>query len=433
MVLVLDCRPCQAAASHVQPDPGVLLPERPISSPLTPNSLHSTSPQPQQASPATPQPHVGRITRARSAKLSQPTRPRPASISTPLQQSTAAPTARTTQPSATSPSAERSVIPPLPASLIDEQQILSQSSATQASQPILPASSSSRNLPAIPRAALEWGLQPSSHQTPLHLGNGVLQHNWIHPSARNGGIQYSPYTTPQQQDQPNNVQGPLPGTVASTPKAYNSLDRSIQAPAGERQDEHSKAAYTTGANSQEEEEEEATRVTVNPQILNDEQFSPVAAPTTPSAVNDDVSITGVPASPCQSHNATPSTPIRQPQEVPFDSPCSPSALLVSSPEPHGQSTTIEDPRVIAQASHPTTDGQSPIPRVRTPLLENDLGSLNISDTNTVRAVEVQDETIPEPWGSYMEGLKELPCMDCGEDNGHQPDCNLGSKCFDMIP
>ncbi|KAL1793727.1 hypothetical protein ACET3X_008709 [Alternaria dauci] len=34
--------------------------------------------------------------------------------------------------------------------------------------------------------------------------------------------------------------------------------------------------------------------------------------------------------------------------------------------------------------------------------------------------------MPEPLRTYMKGLEKLPCMDCGEFDGHTWDCHLGN-------
>ncbi|KAI4653134.1 uncharacterized protein J4E79_008647 [Alternaria viburni] len=296
-------------------DPAIQLPERPISSPVTPGPVHSTSSQAQHAEPATPKSPIGRVTRARSAKLSQAAGPKPAAKTKSVKQRTSATTLPAGQLSPTSSSLEKVKISLPPSKAKSQQQAPSQRFETQ---PLIPA-------------------QPGNDRR----------------DGRNAG--------------------------SSANKGHK----------------------------------------------------PIAAPTTPSAFDDDDSIPGVSISPHAPHNASSKTPTMGSQEVSSEDRYSPLQLPASSPAHHTEGTNIEEPIAAVGSCNTATNGQAYASRGRQQPSISDLRSLSTSDVSTLgtKAVAVAEkpvETISEPWGSYMKGLEQLPCVDCGEDEGHQLDCNLGS-------
>ncbi|KAH6848455.1 hypothetical protein BKA58DRAFT_348979 [Alternaria rosae] len=303
-------------------DPAIQLPERPMSSSVTPGPVNLTPSQAQQAEPSKSKSPVGRVTRARSAKLSQAARPKPAAKTTSAKQKPSTSTAPTGQSSSTSPSSEKIKAQLRPEKATNQHQIPFQSLATQPLAPAQPGPSISANVPTIPRAALEWGLQPSPKQATSNPSDGVSQYNWVHSSARLSAVRYSPYVAhPQQQAQCESAAYPLLNTTASTSGTSNTSNIPIRSPTSGRQDKPSDNTHTRH-----------------------QAYAPLAK----------------------------------------------------------QQPSIKD-----------------------------LRSLSISDSRplVLKATTVPEKplkTIPEPWGSYMRGLEQLPCADCGEDDGHLLDCNLGN-------
>jgi len=415
-------------------DPAIQLPERPISSPVTPGPIHPTSSQAQHAEPATPKSPVGRVTRARSAKLSQAARPKPAGQTKSVKQSTSATTAPAGQLSPTSPSLEKVKIPLSPSKAKSQQQAPSQRFETPPLIPAQPGPSISGNVPTIPRAALEWGLQSSSKQATSNASNGVSQHNWVHPSARVSAVRYSPSAAlPQQQAQSKSAADPLPKTTASVSGASNASNIPIRSPTSGRQDQHFEKTYT-GREIPKPGADDRAGGLITDSTAN-KGHRRIATPTTPSAFDDDDSITGVSTSPRVPYNATSKTPTNEPQEVPFNGIGNPLPLPLptSSSAHHTKCINIEKPIAAAGACDTPTNGQTYASRAKQQPSISDLRSPSISGsrpsgTKAAGVTEKPVETIPEPWGSYMKGLEQLPCVDCGEDEGHLPDCNLGSKC-----
>jgi len=412
-------------------DPAIQLPERPISSPVTPGPVHSTSSQARHAEPATPKSPIGRVTRARSAKLSQAAGPKPAAKTKSVKQRTSATTLPAGQLSPTSSSLEKVKIPLPPSKAQSQQQAPSQRFETQPLIPAQPGPSISGSVPTIPRAALEWGLQSSPKQATSNASNGVSQHNWVHPSARASAVQYSAYADPPRQlAHSKSATDPSPNTTALVSGASNASNISIRSPTSERQDNRfgeTDPGYVIpkeGGNDRRDDRNTGSSA--------NKRHKSIAAPTTPSAFDDDDSITGVPTSPRVPHNATPKTPTNEPREVPFDGIASPLPLPVSSSADHTECTNIEEPIAAARACDTTNNGQTYASRAKQQQLISDLRSPSMSDsrpsgTKAAGVTEKPVETIPEPWGSYMKGLEQLPCVDCGEDEGHLLDCNLGSK------
>lgn len=416
-------------------DPAIQLPERPISSPVTPGPVHSTPSQAQHAEPSKPKSPVGRVTRARSAKLSQAARPKPAAKTTSAKQKPSTSTAPTGQSSSTSPSSEKLKAPLRPAKATNQHQIPFQSLATQPLTPAQPSPSISANVPTIPRAALEWGLQPSPEQATSNPSDGVSQYNWVHPSARLSAVRYSPYVAhPQQQAQCESDAYPLPKTTALISGASNTSNVPIRSPTSGRQDKRSENTYTGHVVPKQGDDDRAGGLTIESIAKKDSRS--IATPTTPSTFNDDASMTGVSTSPYAPHYAIPKTPTNQPPDMSFYSRSSPIPLPISSPAHHTEGINDKEPIAAAKACGTATNGQTRASRAKQQPSINDLRSLSISDSRplVLKAMTVPEkplETIPEPWGSYIKGLEQLPCADCGEDDGHLLDCNLGSRYHDI--
>ncbi|KAI4912959.1 hypothetical protein J4E85_010934 [Alternaria conjuncta] len=411
-------------------DPAIQLPDRPISSPVTPGPVHSTSSQAQHAEPAAPKSPVGRVTRARSAKLSQAARPKPAAKAKSAKQRPSASTAPTGQSSSTSPSLEKTKVSLPPAKATNQGQIPSQSFATQPLTSAQPGPSASGNVPTIPRAALQWGLQPSPRQATSNPSNGVSQHNWVHPSARVPAVPYPPYAAPpQQQVQSNSAAGPLPKNTTSISGASNPSNIPIRSPTDGRQDKRFDDTYNGHRIPKQRDDIQADGRNTGSSA--NTGHGQVAAPTTPFAFDDDDSIAGVSTSPHAPHNATPKTPSNAPHRVSFDSRSSPIPLPTSSPAHYTEGARMEEPVAAARACDTTNNGQTYASQAKQRQSISDLRSPSISDsrpsgTKAAGVTEKPVETIPEPWGSYMKGLEQLPCVDCGEDEGHLLDCNLGN-------
>ncbi|KAI4681347.1 uncharacterized protein J4E84_007583 [Alternaria hordeiaustralica] len=411
-------------------DPAIQLPERPISSPVTPGPVHSTSSQAQHAEPATPKSPIGRVTRARSAKLSQAAGPKPAAKTKSVKQRTSATALPAGQLSPTSSSLEKVKIPLPPSKAKSQQQAPSQRFETQPLIPAQPGPSISGSVPTIPRAALEWGLQSSPKQATSNASNGVSQHNWVHPSARASAVQYSAYADPPRQlAHSKSATDPSPNTTASISGVSNASNIPIRSPTSGRQDNRFAETYPGyvalrgGGNDR--------RDGRNAGSSANKGHKPIAAPTTPSAFDDDDSIPGVSISPHAPHNASSKTPTMGSQEVSSEDRYSPLQLPASSPAHHTEGTNIEEPIAAVGSCNTATNGQAYASRGRQQPSISDLRSLSTSDVSTLgtKAVAVAEkpvETISEPWGSYMKGLEQLPCVDCGEDEGHQLDCNLGN-------
>jgi hypothetical protein len=159
----------------------------------------------------------------------------------------------------------------------------------------------------------------------------------------------------------------------------------------------------------------------------DRLSSPVAAPTTPptfSGHDDGIEAT---TSPCTPHNANLKMQTRDPRDVSFDN--------LSRPAPRIEAAPIVGLVATAGASETTADRTGPTARAKELPYINDpkllsISNLHSSDAQTARAIDKAVETIPEPWAKYMKALEQLPCMDCGENDGHKRDCHLDSKCFD---
>ncbi|KAI4915408.1 uncharacterized protein J4E92_009362 [Alternaria infectoria] len=411
-------------------DSAIQLPERPISSPVTPGPVHSTSSQAQQAEPEKPKSPVGRVTRARSAKLSQAARPKPAAKTKSAKQRPSASIAPTGQSSFTSPSLEKTNVSLPPAKAANQGQIPSQSFATQPLTSAQPDPSATGNVPTIPRAALEWGLQPSPRQATSNPSNGVSQHNWVHPSARVPAVPYPPYAAPpQQQVQSNSAAGPLPKNTTSISRASNSSNMPIRSPTGGRQDKRFDDIYNRHRIPKQRDDIQADGRNTGSSA--NTGHGQVAAPTTPFAFDDDDTIAGVSTSPHAPHNATPKTPSNAPHRVSFDSRSSPIPLPTSSPAHYNEGARMEEPVAAAGACDTTNNEQTYASRAKQQQSISDLRSPSISDsrpssTKAAGVTEKPVETIPEPWGSYMKGLEQLPCVDCGEDEGHLLNCNLGN-------
>ncbi|KAI4704888.1 hypothetical protein J4E89_009473 [Alternaria sp. Ai002NY15] len=411
-------------------DPAIQLPERPISSPVTPGPTHSTSSQAQHAEPATPKSPVGRVTRARSAKLSQAARPKPAAKTKSTKQRPGASTAPTSQSSSTSPSLEKNKISLPPAKATNQQQIPSQSFAKHPLTPAQPGPSISGNVPTIPRAALEWGLQSSPKQATSNSSNGVSQHNWVHPSARVPAVPYPPYAAPpQQQVQSNSTENPLPKNTTYISGASNPSNIPVRSPTGGRQDKRFDDTYNGHRIPKQRDDIQADGRNTGSSA--NTGHGQIAAPTTPFAFDDDDSIDGVSTSPHAPHNATSKTPSNAPHRMSFDSRSSPIPLPTSSPAHYTEGARMEEPIAAAGARDTTNNGQTYASRAKQQQSISDLRPPSISDsspsgTKAAGVTEKPVETIPEPWGSYMKGLEQLPCVDCGEDEGHLLNCNLGN-------
>ncbi|KAI4606122.1 hypothetical protein J4E80_010330 [Alternaria sp. BMP 0032] len=411
-------------------DPAIQLPERPISSPVTPGPTHSTSSQAQHAEPATPKSPVGRVTRARSAKLSQAARPKPAAKTKSTKQRPGASTAPTSQSSSTSPSLEKNKISLPPAKATNQQQIPSQSFAKHPLTPAQPGPSISGNVPTIPRAALEWGLQSSPKQATSNSSNGVSQHNWVHPPARVPAVPYPPYAAPpQQQVQSNSAENPLPKNTTYISGASNPSNIPVRSPTGGRQDKRFDDTYNGHRIPKQRDDIQADGRNTGSSA--NTGHGQIAAPTTPFAFDDDDSIDGVSTSPHAPHNATSKTPSNAPHRMSFDSRSSPIPLPTSSPAHYTEGARMEEPIAAAGARDTTNNGQTYASRAKQQQSISDLRPPSISDsspsgTKAAGVTEKPVETIPEPWGSYMKGLEQLPCVDCGEDEGHLLNCNLGN-------
>ena len=69
-----------------------------------------------------------------------------------------------------------------------------------------------------------------------------------------------------------------------------------------------------------------------------------------------------------------------------------------------------------------------------PSSQQELRQLNIGSADASGAKEGSraqaTEAASESLRTYMEGLNNLPCMDCGEYDGHTWDCHLGIECHD---
>lgn len=427
--------------------------DRQIPSLLTLGSGHSCSSHPQHASPASRKPPEGQTTRARSVEIFHKALPTP-TRATRLQQEPGAPGVSTNHILPARPSSGDTTVPRLPTDTIDQQQASFQSTASPVSTFISSASTSSMSVPSIPLAALAWGLQSSPSPILTSQGYGILQHNWIHPSPRNSTVGHPPSSVaPHQQRVRNGVTNSSQDTVITDCRAIAPLDLPYKSPyptsatrdglqhaspvvvpselplAGNQVQRHVAAPYNA----------DTTPVSTFSSPAADAQSSFLVGSTAPAAFSPNDSDIDVPISPNKPRNATPTTPPGKSQELFFDSLSSSVAPQLSSPHPHIEDAPIGEPSAREETAESAPDRPIlPGCAIRLspdnePSLRQKTGTLDIrfldTDDKSARAEAKMTETIPEPWCTYMKGLKELPCMDCGEDDGHLWGCHLGSKCY----
>ncbi|RYO58133.1 hypothetical protein AA0116_g7363 [Alternaria tenuissima] len=390
------------------------LPDQPIASPVTPRPETLVSPQPQHPVQATPKPPVGRITRARSKAISQVARATPASKTTSLQHPFNATTEHLTRSPAARALSREVAVSSLPSSTVSRHQVTPRDNSSLVSTSISPAPSAGRYVPSIPRAALEWGLQPSTSPTSSTLDQGITQHNWVHPSSRNlkaiatsNTLYRSPYA----------VSGTQPGhtiPVVAAPKLPLEINKNAASPCG---------AATTSV---------ATANSAPAKSFS----SPVAITTEPSAPTENACDSQVLTSPDIPRHFFSTTPSRRLHAPFLDSMGSPIPPQPGSPPSRtgvaqlGASfapgdTIIEPPDRPASADneHRQLPENKPSP-------QQELSQLNIGSPDVCGAKEGSraqtTEAASESLRTYMEGLNNLPCMDCGEYDAHTWDCHLGN-------
>ncbi|KAG9195852.1 hypothetical protein G6011_00973 [Alternaria panax] len=368
------------------------LPGKPISSPVTPRPGTLKVSQPRPFAPAAPKSPVGRITRARSKKTSQEARPTPAVRATPSQQAPDAPIAHATWPSLVRPLSRVATLPSLTTNKTDEQQSPLPITASPTSMSVPPASSATRDVPFIPRAALAWGLQSSTLPTLSSLSLGISQHDWVHSSSRNSNVGYSSSSaTPQQQYEANGAMQPQQDAAATASlNATASLDIPYQSPyaASGTQLGHTNPVVTPSAPI--------------------ENAGDIRAPTSP---------------PRKSYEATLDSMSRS-VLAPLDSPPARIEVVPIRESFSTDGNSLETPDKLALARGKGVewfDDSRP---------QQELERLNIqlpdADNTKQRARAQAIKAMSEPLRTYMEGLENLPCMDCGEEDNHLWDCHLGN-------
>ncbi|RYO15457.1 hypothetical protein AA0111_g11692 [Alternaria arborescens] len=398
-------------------DAGSQLPDQPIASPVTPRTETLVSAQPQHPVQATPKPPVGRIMRAQSKEMSQVARATPASKTTSLQN----PFNATTEHLIRSPAARalpREVaVSSLPSSTVSRHQVTPRDDSSLASTSISPAPSAGRYVPSIPRAALEWGLQPSTSPTSSTLDQGITQHNWVHPSSRNpkaiatsNTLYRSPYA----------VSGTQPGhtiPVVAALKLPLEINKNAALPCN---------AATTSVTT-------ANTVDTAPA----KSFSsPVAVTAEPPATAESACDSQVLTSPDTSHHVFPTILSRRLHAPFLDSMGSPIPPQSGSPPSRtgvaqlGESFTLEDTLMEPPDRPASVDNEHRQLPENKPSPQQELGQLNIGSPDVCGAEEVSraqaTEAVSESLRTYMEDLNNLPCVDCGEYDGHTWDCHLGN-------
>jgi hypothetical protein len=394
------------------------LPDQPIASPVTPRPETLVSPQPQHPVQATPKPPVGGITRARSKEISQVARATPASKTTSLQYPFNATTEHLTLSPAARALSREVAVSSLPSSTVSRHQVTPRDNSSLVSTSISPAPSAGRYVPSIPRAALEWGLQPSTSPASSTLDQGITQHNWVHPSSRNpkaiatsNTLYRSPYA----------VSGTQPGhtiPVMAAPKLPLEINKNAASPCG--------AATTSVA-------------TANPAPA--KSFSsPVAITTEPSAPTENACDSQVLTSPDIARHFFSTTPSRRLHAPFLDSMGSPIPPQPGSPPSRtgvaqlGASFAPEDTIIEPPDRPASADNEHRQLPENKPSPQQELGQLNIGSPDVCGAKEGSraqtTEAASESLRTYMEGLNNLPCMDCGEYDAHTWDCHLGSECHD---
>ncbi|RYN46784.1 hypothetical protein AA0118_g12401 [Alternaria tenuissima] len=390
------------------------LPDQPIASPVGPRPETLVSPQPQHPVQATPKPPVGRITRARSNEISQVARATPAFKTTSLQHPFNATTEHLTRSPAARALSREVAVPSLPSSTVSRHQVTPWDNSSPVSMSISPAPSVGRYVPSIPRAALEWGLQPSTSPTSSTLDQGITQHNWVHPSSRNlkaittsNTLYRSPYA----------VSGTQPGhtiPVVAAPKLPLEINKNAALPCD---------AATTSI------------TTANPAPA--KSFSSLVAVTAePSAPAENACDSQVPTSPDTPHHVFLTTPSRRLHAPFLDSMGSPIPPQPGSPPSHtgvaqlGESFIPEDTLIESPDRPDSADNEHRLLPENKPSPQQELGQLNMGspdvcgakEESRAQATEVDSESLR----TYMESLNNLPCMDCGEYDGHTWDCHLGN-------
>jgi hypothetical protein len=399
-------------------DAGSQLPDQPIASPVTPRTETLVSAQPQHPVQATPKPPVGRITRAQSKEISQVARATPASKTTSLQHPFNATTEHLIRSPAARALSREVAVSSLPSSMVSRHQVTPRDDSSLVSTSISPAPSAGRYVPSIPRAALEWGLQPSTSPTSSALDQGITQHNWVHPSSRNpkaiatsNTLYRSPYA----------VSGTQPGhtiPVVAAPKLPLQLNKNAALPYD---------AATTSV------------TTANPAPA--KSFSsPVAVTAEPSAPTENAFDSQVLTSPDTPHHVFPTTPSRRLHAPFLDSMGSPIPPQPGSPPSRtgvaqlGESFAPEDTLIEPPDRPASADNKHRQLPENKPSAQQELGQLNIGPPDVCSAKEGSraqaTEAVSESLRTYMEGLNNLPCMDCGEYDDHTWDCHLGSECHD---
>ncbi|KAF7672676.1 hypothetical protein GT037_009177 [Alternaria burnsii] len=396
------------------PDTASQLPDQPIASPVTPHPETLVSPQPQNPVRATPKPPVGRITRARSKDISQEARATPAARTAPLRHPLNATTEHLTQSSAARALSREVAVSSLSSSTVNRHQVTLQGNSPLVSSSISPALSAGRYVPSIPRAALEWGLQPSTSPTSSTLEQGITQHNWVHSSSRNLKAIATSNTLYQS---PYAVSGTQPGytfPVVAAPRLPPELNKNAASPCG---------ATTTSV------------TTANPAPA--KSFSsPVAVTTEPSATTENAGDSQVQTSPDNPHNVLPTTPSRR-LHAPFLN----SMRSSISPQPGSPPSRT---RVVQLGESFATEDSLKEPPDRPASIENEHGQLSENKPSSQLELDQLNMVSPDVCGAkeesraqateadseslrtYMEVLNNLPCMDCGEYDGHTWDCHLGN-------
>ena len=194
-----------------------------------------------------------------------------------------------TQSSAARALSREVAVSSLPSSTVNRHQVTLQGNSPLVSTSISPALSAGRYVPSIPRAALEWGLQPSTSPTSSTLEQGITQHNWVHSSSRNLKAIATSNTLYQS---PYAVSGTHPGytfPVVAAPRLPPELNKNAASPCG---------ATTTS-------------VTTTNSAPAKSFSGPVAVTTEPSATTENAGDSQVQTSPDNPHNVLPTTPSRR--------------------------------------------------------------------------------------------------------------------------
>lgn len=304
---------------------------------------------------------------------------------------------------------------------MSHHQVTPRDDSSLASTSISPAPSADRYVPSIPRAALEWGLQPSTSPTSSALDQGITQHNWVHPSSRNPKAIATSNTLYRS---PHAVSGTQPGhtiPVVAALKLPLEINKNAALPC---------SAATTSVTT-------ANTVDTAPA----KSFSsPVAVTAEPPATAESACDSQVLTSPDTSHHVFPTILSRRLHAPFLDSMGSPIPPQSGSPPSRngvaqlGESFTPEDTLIEPPDRPASVDNEHRQLPENKPSLQQELGQLNIGSPDVCGAEEVSraqaTEAVSESLRTYMEDLNNLPCMDCGEYDGHTWDCHLGSECHD---